>query len=624
MAGNDAGLVPENLTGRELPAQLGRYQVVSILGEGGMARVFRAELTGSGGFRKQCALKVIHKSVVGHGDQVRRLLLNEARLGGLLKHPNIVDTYDCGEIDGQPYIAMELVRGVGLDELIDEEGALPPAVAVGIAVQMCAALDHAHNLEEDDHPANLVHRDLKPSNVMLSRDGLVKLMDFGIAKANMLTGATTKTGMTKGTPQYMSPEQLQGKELDCRSDLFAVGAILYELFVGRRLFEAENLGGAVLKIVTADDSLGQAGVFEELEEIHGGLGELVRRCVRVAADQRFDSAMDLRRALRGLGVDAADSDELRAWVRERMAATGRSVTTTADVPSVAGAAASDPFGDTTPLEISTPEAAVVPATKLVPREEPAPAPSGPASPQTIGPTRPMPAQTKTPGLRLGALLGGLGVAAVLLGLFVLGGKQTPTTAPGAVDEAAAVGPETEASPAADPAEAGAGEAAAGDAADAPLEGVGESASASEPPPRPEPVEEAPTAAPSPEVAEEEGSAASPAREPIAEAPTPAPGPTLTLRAKSLPTRGLRNRSATFEVQVQGSPSAAAVVWYRPAGSPAWQQLPLTRGSGGVHTGQLSLTAAMGGTTIDYYVKATDGRSQKFLGSRSAPKQLTVR
>jgi eukaryotic-like serine/threonine-protein kinase len=588
---------------------------MEILGQGGMARVFRAELVGSGGFRKQCALKVIHRSIVGEDPSVRQLLLNEARLGGLLKHPNIVDTYDCGEIDGQPYIAMELIRGLGLDQLVADEGALPPPIVMGIAVQMCAALDHAHDLQEAGQPANLVHRDLKPSNAMLSRDGLLKLMDFGIAKANIVSGATTKTGMTKGTPQYMSPEQISGKALDQRSDIFAFGAILFELFTGDRLFRAENIGGIVLKIVTADDALERDERLIGLSQLSAGLEAVVRRCVRVAPADRFPNALALRSELKGLGLPIADSEDLKAWVRDRMEDPS---TTTADVPSVVGPTprSEASFADTTPLPMPA---------------HPETLPDS-MSRQPVGPTRPMAARTGGRRAPVVAALISLVLLVAVVG-WVVWGRDTSGFDP---DDEGTLGgegrpvPERHVEASEDPGSAVV-EAQVGLAPDVrsvpmPAPEIAPTPApeiASTPGPAPAPVE---TPTPAPVAVAEPVSEPTPA---AVETPEPTPSiaapPTLSLAEKSLPDTALRLGAATFEVIVEGSPDTSAALWYRLPGEGSWRNLQLTPGGDGAMVGELRMERKWGGETIPYYIVARDLEDQtERLGSQTSPMSLRVR
>ena len=300
----------------ELPVQFGRYTLSGLLGEGGMARVFRAELRGPSGFRKPSALKVIHASVAARNERLRGALVHEARLGGLLHHQNIVETYDYGEEEGQPFIAMELVEGIGLDELLRRPQGVEPGFVLEIGAQICAGLDHAHRLVDGGVLARLVHRDLKPSNVIISREGLVKVMDFGIAKAATLRGDATETGMTKGTPAYMSPEQAAAQPIDLRSDLFALGAILYELATGRRFFEGDSLLSIMMAVVHVEEQLARPATLEPVEGIVPGLEAVVRRCMRQDPEARWESARAVEGVLRGLQRRVPLPRPLKDWVQE--------------------------------------------------------------------------------------------------------------------------------------------------------------------------------------------------------------------------------------------------------------------------------------------------------------------
>lgn len=306
----------------DFPVEFGRYTLLGLLGEGGMARVFRAELLGPEGFRKPAAVKIVRSAIASDNERLRVSLINEARLGGLLHHPNVVDTYDFGDVDGLPYIAMEYVRGIGLEKALGIVQPLPAPIACEIGIQVCAGLDHAHNLEDAEGASELVHRDLKPSNVILSRDGLAKVMDFGIAKATALSATNTATGMTKGTPSYMSPEQVNGEELDRRSDIFAMGAILYELFTGKRLFVADSLMSILVAVLQVEDRLASSRALDELDLVTLGLSDVVRRCLRRDRADRYADAAALEDDLKALARQLEAPPPLKRWVRDLMATGG--------------------------------------------------------------------------------------------------------------------------------------------------------------------------------------------------------------------------------------------------------------------------------------------------------------
>ena len=236
-------------------ARLGRYTLLEPVGEGGMAEVFRARLDGPMGFQKTLAIKRIRDQVVRQDEEHVRALINEARIGGKLRHPNIVEVYDLGEDDGAYYIAMEFVEGVNLSDIMrcarEHRVRVPPAVLLDIGIQVCRGLAYAHKIAGDDgEPLDLVHRDLKPSNIMVSMGGVAKIMDFGIAKASSNLFDTTATGIAKGTPLYMSPEQLRGmRPLPSCSDLFSVGVLLTEMATGKLLFAGRTIPEIITRVL---------------------------------------------------------------------------------------------------------------------------------------------------------------------------------------------------------------------------------------------------------------------------------------------------------------------------------------------------------------------------------------
>jgi serine/threonine-protein kinase len=262
-------------TDADLPAEFGRYELLRVLGEGGMGRVYEAELHGPAGFRKRVALKVIK----GEGADLAR----EARLGALLKHPNIVETYDLGEVEGSPYIAMELVQGTSVEALLDR-GPLPARAALEVVQQACNGLANAHALQIDDRPAGLVHLDLKPANLLVDRTGLVKVADFGIARAHGIDSGRE----VRGTPAYMAPEHRRGDPVDARADLFAIGAVLYEVLSGRRAFPEANRAAVDIEARLADPTF-----LSPIEDAMPDAVPVVRRCLRARRDDRFSSMAEL-------------------------------------------------------------------------------------------------------------------------------------------------------------------------------------------------------------------------------------------------------------------------------------------------------------------------------------------
>jgi serine/threonine protein kinase len=223
---------------RESGKPFGNYMLLERLARGGMAEVFLARQQGPQGFDRLVALKRILPHLMDSEDFVR-MFHDEARLAARLSHPNVVHIYEFGKVDEHHFIAMEFVDGVHAGAII-EFGAMepvPPALVARIAADACAGLNHAHRLTDaSGNPLHLVHRDISPPNLMISYDGVVKLVDFGIAKAVDMAGKTMP-GIVKGKYAYMSPEQTMGKKLDGRSDVFSLGMIIWEMLAGRVALE---------------------------------------------------------------------------------------------------------------------------------------------------------------------------------------------------------------------------------------------------------------------------------------------------------------------------------------------------------------------------------------------------
>ena len=287
------------LSPADLPLRIGRYELTDVLGQGGMARVFLAELVGPAGFRKQVALKVVAPWKAELDESLQGQFLREARLGGLLKHPNIVDVYELGELQGSLYLAMELVKGPSLLELLRRRRPLPGRAVLELAIQLCAGLAHAHELQVDGRASQLVHRDLKPGNVLLTPEGLAKIADFGIAQ--VLAWKAEAPGRFQGTPSYAPPEQIAGRPVDSRADLFSLAALLYLCSTGDVLFPARSPRVVQGLIAELEQSIvaGQEPL-RAADAAVPGLGQVLERALRSDPRDRLSGAGEFALALEHL------------------------------------------------------------------------------------------------------------------------------------------------------------------------------------------------------------------------------------------------------------------------------------------------------------------------------------
>ncbi|HEY4120400.1 MAG TPA: serine/threonine-protein kinase [Byssovorax sp.] len=219
--------------------RLGRYELIAPIGEGGMGRVFAARMEGTRGFKKIVAVKTLTAAVAAD-PEAERALLNEAELASQIHHRNVVEVLDLGEERGTLFIVMEWVDGEPLHRVLRASGkaeALPFEIAARIAADAASGLHAAHELcDESGRHLALIHRDVSPQNILVAREGTVKVVDFGIAKALGLGGQATRTGELKGKISYMSPEQVTGAAVDRRSDVYALGVVLFEMITGTRPF----------------------------------------------------------------------------------------------------------------------------------------------------------------------------------------------------------------------------------------------------------------------------------------------------------------------------------------------------------------------------------------------------
>ncbi len=235
--------------------RLGKYEIIREIATGGMATIYLARVSGTAGFEKLVVLKCILPGLARDRGFVT-MFLDEARLAATLRHSNIADVFDVGVEDGTYFFAMEYVHGqnarVVRIEAKQRQLPIPLEVSLAIVSGTAAALGHAHECTSPEGPLQLVHRDVSLSNILVSYEGAVKLVDFGIARANVRRGARTRTGIRRGKAPYLSPEQCRGEPIDSRSDLFSLGTVLYELTTGRRPFLGTSDFEVMEAIVTSD------------------------------------------------------------------------------------------------------------------------------------------------------------------------------------------------------------------------------------------------------------------------------------------------------------------------------------------------------------------------------------
>jgi len=380
------------------PRVFGRYEIIRRLGEGGMGEVFLARQVGLAGFDRLVTLKSVLPQLTGD-PAVVDAFLDEARIIGAISHPNVVAVLEVGEWEGSYFMAMEYVDGVDLDEIGQAARAAdaPPTPRFVASVGRDAALglDAAHHaVDPSGNPLHVVHRDVTPHNIMVRRDGLVKLLDFGVAKAEHKRQKTV-TGIMKGKLGYFSPEQCAGDPLDGRSDQFVLGIVLWELLLGERAFPGEN----ALKVMhrTANERLPPPS---SRALVPPALDEIIHRMTALAPTERFARCNDIAAAMRDfLSTTPGSDNEVAATVQrhcgERLDARAREIVSepVALRPNVAASAvaaaanlpSASQFGAATPMQAApsalapAPPPTAMPAAALLPTPMPSPSAS-PAPP----------------------------------------------------------------------------------------------------------------------------------------------------------------------------------------------------------------------------------------------------
>src|SRR5215470_13335120 len=278
-------------------SKLGPYEIVSPLGAGGMGEVYRARDTRLG---RDVALKILPESFAFDRERLHRFE-QESRAVAAFNHPNILAIHDVGQHNGSPFLVSELLEGESLRAVLDR-GALPQRKVIDYGVQIAQGLAIAH-------AKGIVHRDLKPENLFLTKEGRLKILDFGLAKVVQkdcgtdvdsdgatVTSAQTAAGMVMGTASYMAPEQVRGESIDARTDIFALGAVLYEMLAGHRAFRRDTSAETMTAVLKDDPP----ELTELQHPVPPALDRIVRRCLEKSPEQRFQSAKDLAFAMEAL------------------------------------------------------------------------------------------------------------------------------------------------------------------------------------------------------------------------------------------------------------------------------------------------------------------------------------
>jgi hypothetical protein len=270
--------------------RLGKYEILALLALGGTAEIYLARIGGAAGFEKYVVVKCLHDHLADDTDFVK-MFLDEARMAAMLDHSNIVQTFELGEYQNRYYMVMEFLAGLSLAMVVRraqerlQGGMLPVPLVLNIAAQACAGLHYAHERTVSGKPMNMVHRDISPQNLVISFEGVVKVVDFGIARAE-LRETKTKAGTIKGKFAYMSPEQCVATNVDRRTDVFALGVIVHELLTGRRLFKRnspyETYQAVIECAVEAPSRLNN--------QLDPAIDDIVMKAVAKDKDKRYPSA----------------------------------------------------------------------------------------------------------------------------------------------------------------------------------------------------------------------------------------------------------------------------------------------------------------------------------------------
>jgi serine/threonine-protein kinase len=275
----------------ETPEKIGKYEVIEKVAVGGFGIIYK-------GWDPFIKRKVAIKMCATPDDEVRQRFQQEAQFVGNLVHRNITLVFDYGVEGDVPYIVQEFLSGFDLDELLKARVVSDQDTIVSILLQVCEGLQFAHQ-------KGIVHRDIKPSNIRVLEDGIVKIMDFGIAKSVLMSSKLTQTGIALGTAGYLAPEQIQGRPVDARTDIFALGVVIFELVAGVRPFESGTLSNVLYKILNEEPQYPSESVVDCSESLRN----VIRRCMAKEPDERYQSVEEVFADLRNIATDATPGVE---------------------------------------------------------------------------------------------------------------------------------------------------------------------------------------------------------------------------------------------------------------------------------------------------------------------------
>ncbi len=295
----------------------GKYTLIGKLGHGGMAEVFLSYVAGPAGFRKLCVIKSLHAHLEEEPGFLD-MFLDEARLAARLNHPNVVQSYEVGEVNGGHFIAMEYLEGQGLDRVrqrcIRSGTRLPPELCAHIVVDALEGLHYAHTLKDfDETDLGVIHRDISPQNVFITYEGSVKLLDFGIAKASTHV-VETRTNVIKGKFAYIAPEQARGEDIDLRADIWSMGVVLWETLTSKRLFKGPNDVATLSEALTGDIKQ----LSDVVDDIPPRLAEITHKALTRDVDERYSTASEFKTDLKKFLIKeypATSREDVSTFVR---------------------------------------------------------------------------------------------------------------------------------------------------------------------------------------------------------------------------------------------------------------------------------------------------------------------